>query len=124
MKPDWKDAPVWANWLVLNASGIYHWFEVEPMLTYERRPVVDEEGVNNEDPTPSYYNHTFDGKKLDVYRVQLSMGITHPIQAHIHKKISRIHLENHKNTEQTLREIKQACDRWLEIIEEDKENEN
>lgn len=32
-KPDWKDAPKWANWVALNASGEWAWFEFEPVCT-------------------------------------------------------------------------------------------
>lgn len=32
MKPDWKNAPEWANWLVMDADGIWCWFEQEPIL--------------------------------------------------------------------------------------------
>lgn len=30
MKPDWKDAPDWANWLAMDADGTWYWFEYEP----------------------------------------------------------------------------------------------
>ena len=29
MKPDWKDAPEWANWLALDIEG-WQWFSVVP----------------------------------------------------------------------------------------------
>jgi hypothetical protein len=29
-KPDWKDAPEWANWLGCNVDGDWFWFEDEP----------------------------------------------------------------------------------------------
>lgn len=32
MKPDWKDAPAWANWLAMDADERWHWFEYMPKL--------------------------------------------------------------------------------------------
>jgi len=29
-KPDWKDAPEWANWLAQDEDGEWPWFEEEP----------------------------------------------------------------------------------------------
>jgi hypothetical protein len=34
MKPEWKDAPDWAQWLAMDADGTWFWFEVEPILTF------------------------------------------------------------------------------------------
>ena len=30
MKPDWKDAPEWANWLAMDENGAWCWYELEP----------------------------------------------------------------------------------------------
>lgn len=30
MKPDWKDAPEWANWLAMDDNGSWNWYEHEP----------------------------------------------------------------------------------------------
>lgn len=35
MKPDWKNAPEWANWLAMDADGEWGWFAEEPNLGYE-----------------------------------------------------------------------------------------
>lgn len=32
MKPRWKDAPEWAEWLGWCAAGCYHWYEHKPQL--------------------------------------------------------------------------------------------
>lgn len=32
MKPDWKDAPEWANWLAMDTSGKWFWHENKPDL--------------------------------------------------------------------------------------------
>ncbi len=31
MKPDWKDAPEWARWLCCGKSGVWWWYEREPI---------------------------------------------------------------------------------------------
>lgn len=30
MKPDWKDAPDWAQWLAMDSDGVWYWYETEP----------------------------------------------------------------------------------------------
>jgi hypothetical protein len=30
MKPDWKDAPEWANWLAMDESGEWYWYDMAP----------------------------------------------------------------------------------------------
>lgn len=30
MKPDWKDAPEWANWLAMDSDGGWWWHEKKP----------------------------------------------------------------------------------------------
>lgn len=30
MKPDWKDAPEWAQWLAMDADGLWAWYASEP----------------------------------------------------------------------------------------------
>lgn len=32
-KPDWKDAPEWANYLAQDADGTWQWFSKEPILS-------------------------------------------------------------------------------------------
>lgn len=34
MKPDWKDAPEWAQWLAMDGDGCWFWFEAKPLLAY------------------------------------------------------------------------------------------
>lgn len=34
MKPDWKDAPEWANWLAMDPDGGWCWFEKEPWYSH------------------------------------------------------------------------------------------
>lgn len=30
MKPDWKDAPEWAQWLAMDGDGYWCWFQSRP----------------------------------------------------------------------------------------------
>jgi hypothetical protein len=30
MKPNWEDAPDWANYLAMDENGSWYWFEKEP----------------------------------------------------------------------------------------------
>jgi len=30
MKPDWKYAPEWANWLAMDSDGAWFWYEMQP----------------------------------------------------------------------------------------------
>lgn len=32
MKPDWKDAPEWAQWLAMDKNGDWYWYENKPIL--------------------------------------------------------------------------------------------
>lgn len=34
MKPDWKDAPEWANWLAMDANGKWVWHASKPEKSY------------------------------------------------------------------------------------------
>ncbi len=33
LRPDWSQAPTWANWWAVDPDGICHWFDNEPILT-------------------------------------------------------------------------------------------
>lgn len=34
MKPDWKDAPEWANWLAMDYNHEWFWHENEPFIDH------------------------------------------------------------------------------------------
>lgn len=38
-KPDWKDAPEWANWLAMDSDGIWWWYENEPKWFYRQEDI-------------------------------------------------------------------------------------
>jgi hypothetical protein len=31
-KPQWSDAPEWANWLAMDESGVWFWYESQPQF--------------------------------------------------------------------------------------------
>ncbi len=31
MKPDWKDAPEWANWMAMDCDGEWYWYADVPL---------------------------------------------------------------------------------------------
>lgn len=33
MKPDWKDAPEWANYVAMDRFGYWYWYELKPFLS-------------------------------------------------------------------------------------------
>ena len=35
MKPSWDEAPEWANWLAMDAGGLWWWYEREPHVNVE-----------------------------------------------------------------------------------------
>ena len=40
-KPNWTDAPEWAQWLAQDSDGEWYWFEEEPMLAEDRDDTGD-----------------------------------------------------------------------------------
>ena len=34
-KPDWSDAPSWANYLAMDSDGAWGWYEHEPIIEYK-----------------------------------------------------------------------------------------
>lgn len=50
MKPDWKDAPEWANWLAMDEDGFWLWHENRPNKLMESWSV---EGLSKVAQRPS-----------------------------------------------------------------------
>jgi hypothetical protein len=44
MKPDWKDAPEWANFMARDSDGEWRVFEVEPTVDEHRAIWVPNQG--------------------------------------------------------------------------------
>ena len=43
MKPDWKDAPEWANYLAQDKNGEWTWFSHKPKPEAQKNPLPKEE---------------------------------------------------------------------------------
>lgn len=67
----------------------------------------------------AHYRYEYKGIKLDPGRIAQIYEITHPMQFTALKKILKAGERGHKDLKQDLADIKGACDRWLEMIEED-----
>lgn len=46
MKPDWKDAPEWANYMARDKDGEWRVFEVEPTLDTARNIWLPNQGLH------------------------------------------------------------------------------
>lgn len=64
MKPDWRDAPEWANWLAQDMDGVWHWYSQQPRFDGEewlppigskstRHEVSPEDASENLEPRPA-----------------------------------------------------------------------
>jgi hypothetical protein len=57
MKPEWKDAPEWANWLAMDGDGIWVWFQDRP----EWEPSANAWWLSaDSDDDSAYTNATFE----------------------------------------------------------------
>ncbi len=72
--------------------------------------------------TGKHYRFEYKGVRLDPARIQLVYGLSHPMQTTILKKSLRAG-SAHKSLEEDIKDIICAAERWLEMLEEDK-NEN
>lgn len=81
----------------------------------------DNKMTNNdaEEDSGSHYRYEYNGIKLDPYRIADIYGITNHSQFTIAKKALCAGNRGHKNLIQDIKDIKNACDRWLEMIAED-----
>lgn len=60
MKPDWKDAPEWANWLAMDGNGTWVWFAAKPQWSE-----WEDEWIFHEDETDERYEEVSDADRLD-----------------------------------------------------------
>lgn len=68
-----------------------------------------------------HYRKTYKGIKLDPARIVQIFNATHPMQLTIIKKALCAGERGHKDQVQDILDIKNACDRWLEMIAEDRD---
>jgi hypothetical protein len=68
--------------------------------------------------TVNHYNVSFNGVKLDPYRLFTVYNITHPAQQHAIKKLLRAGRSN-KTLVQDVQETIIALNRWLEMLDEE-----
>lgn len=80
--------------------------------------------MKNEKDQGAHYRFQYRGIKLDPARISLIYGITHPIQFGIVKKALRAGERGKKSLREDLKDIICACERWLEVLDEDEQFEN
>jgi hypothetical protein len=66
-----------------------------------------------------YYNYSYKGIKIDVYRILKIFQITEPAQQHAIKKLLRAG-KSIKGLTQDINEVIESLERWKEMINEDK----
>lgn len=49
-KPEWKDAPDWANWMAQDMDGEWWWYEMKPKLRLGFKAWVETSGHGKIDP--------------------------------------------------------------------------
>lgn len=64
-----------------------------------------------------HYKYTFQGAKLDPYRILEVYGISHPAQQHAIKKLLRAG-DSVKDLETDISEVIDTLTRWLEMNDE------
>lgn len=53
-KPTWGDAPDWANYLAMDSSGQWNWFENQPYFELGEWWTDGDSEAANEKPNPRY----------------------------------------------------------------------
>jgi len=66
-----------------------------------------------------HYNYSYNGMRLDPYRILDIYGITHPAHQHAVKKLLVPGNRGAKALEQDIQEAILSLERWLEMIKED-----
>lgn len=82
--------------------------------------IRDENLSKEQKPLDKHYKYTYKGIKLDPYRIFRVYNISSPEQQHAIKKLLRAG-NSVKDLQQDIQEVIMTLNRWLEIIEEDKE---
>ena len=79
--------------------------------------------MNSSEDTGKHYRYMYKGIKLDPARIMKVYGPVEPLQGAIIKKALCAGERGKKDTIEDIKDIITACNRWLEMIEEDKEEE-
>lgn len=74
--------------------------------------------------TPNYYNKTFNGVKIDPYRIASIYGINGGPREHILKKLLRGTGKENQSELDLISEIRLQLDRWEEMYHENTKAEN
>ena len=69
--------------------------------------------------TGTHYRKEYRGVKLDPARIALIYDLRHPLQIAALKKVLRAGTGGKKDVKEDIKDIITACNRWLEMIEED-----
>ncbi len=64
MKPSWKDAPDWANWLAMDSGGTWFWYEFMP-VTHGHAWEVMNGGMVEYAPTPTDWLESLESRRND-----------------------------------------------------------
>jgi hypothetical protein len=84
----------------------------------ERMDVIGQNGNTGEHyAAVAHYKFSFNGVKLDPYRILDVYGIAHPAQQHAIKKLLRAG-KSVKTLRQDVEEVQLTLQRWLELMDE------
>lgn len=75
--------------------------------------------VNTKEDAGEHYRYEYKGIKLDPARIAQVYGITNHMQFFVIKKGLKAGKRGHKHIVQDIKDIQNACDRWLEMLAED-----
>jgi len=84
---------------------------------------TQETANDTQEMTPNYYCKMYKGIKLDPYRIAWIYNIDGGAKEQILKKVLRGTSKGHEEL-QVIKEIRQALDRWEEMVNEDMDNTN
>ena len=71
----------------------------------------------------AHYQYSYNGFKLDPYRIIDVYGITNPAQQHAIKKLLRAGTKPGHSVEREINEVILCLTRWLEMIQEDEKGD-
>lgn len=101
-------------------GGCVDYFSIN--LNFCNNCAYNKPNENKSEVTPSYYNYEYKGIKLDPYRICQIYGVGGGPREQIIKKCLRFNNKGHDPL-QVIKEIRQALDRWEEMLGEDTKGE-